>query len=290
MPYRDPVEWPDGARLVVTTSVMFEEGGQIFPVRSATPYGPLPADYRDFVNESWYEYGVNVAIPRILDIFDRHGVKSSFFVVGRACERNPGLVKEIAQRGHEVAGHGWEHRPQYSMEREEEREFIRKTVGILQRTVGEPPRGWNCGSPRDSVNTLELLKEQGFTYHIDDVADDVPFFRDVNGEKFVVVPYVPHLNDLRTISPGYTAPQWLEGYKFEFDWLYAEGHMRPTMMCITCHPRVGGRAWMAKVLNEFISYALKHPGVTFMRKRDIADWWYKRYGNEKPAKPFLMDT
>jgi len=281
MPYGQAIEWPDHARLVITTSVMFEEGGEVYPDSKAL--GPLPpmdwTKYRDYPTLSWFKYGCEVAVPRLLDIFDRQGIKTTFFVVGKACEINPQLVREIARREHEIAGHGWVWVDQYEMDLETEREFIRKSVEVIERTVGQRPLGWNCYALRDSDYTLELLVEQGFVYHIDEVSDDVPFLREVAGRPFVTVPYTIHLNDLVMVGfQGVTAPQLFEAYRYEFDWLYEESKRHPTMMTISCHPRVGGRPGTAKALNDFITYAKQHEGVAFMRKIDIANWWLKRYG------------
>src|SRR4030095_8806692 len=46
---------------------------------------------------------------RILDLFDRHGVRGAFFVLGEVAGFYPDLVREIATRGHEVACHGFHH-------------------------------------------------------------------------------------------------------------------------------------------------------------------------------------
>ena len=46
---------------------------------------------------------------RILDLFDRQGVRGSFFVLGEVATHYPGLVREIEARGHEVGCHGFHH-------------------------------------------------------------------------------------------------------------------------------------------------------------------------------------
>lgn len=45
----------------------------------------------------------------ILDLLDRHGAKATFFTLGWIAERYPSLVKQIVQRGHELASHGYGH-------------------------------------------------------------------------------------------------------------------------------------------------------------------------------------
>jgi Polysaccharide deacetylase len=47
----------------------------------------------------------------VLDLMDKHGIKLSSFMIGRAVENQPDLAREIVRRGHEAAAHGREHSP-----------------------------------------------------------------------------------------------------------------------------------------------------------------------------------
>lgn len=49
--------------------------------------------------------------PLFLDALADRGVRATFFLLGCQARRSPGLVREIAEQGHEVAVHGWLHRP-----------------------------------------------------------------------------------------------------------------------------------------------------------------------------------
>jgi len=92
MPYGQASEWPDHGRWVVTTSVLCEEGGEVSPDSKAR--GPLPprewAKYRDSPTMSWCREGDEGAVPRLLEILDRHGVSTTVCVVGKACEMTSG--------------------------------------------------------------------------------------------------------------------------------------------------------------------------------------------------------
>jgi peptidoglycan/xylan/chitin deacetylase (PgdA/CDA1 family) len=55
------------------------------------------------------EYGTDVAVPRILDVLDEHGVRAGFFLPGMVAEENPDLVREIDDRGHEIGHHSYAH-------------------------------------------------------------------------------------------------------------------------------------------------------------------------------------
>jgi hypothetical protein len=57
------------------------------------------------------------------------------------------------------------------------------------------------------VNTLEILQELGFIYHIDDLSADEPFLQQINGLPFATVPKSVHLNDIASFDfPGFNRP------------------------------------------------------------------------------------
>jgi hypothetical protein len=132
---------------------------------------------------------------------------------------------------------------------------------------------------RRGPNTLRLLQELGYLYHIDDLSRDEPFIEQVNGRDFVVVPYTLRNNDIllvegRSYSPG----QFLEQIKLDFDQLYEEGSRRRRMFSLSAHDRISGSPQMVRVWDEFLRYAKSHPGVRFMRKDEIA-----RYALQSPT-------
>ncbi len=104
---------------------------------------------------------------RLLDMFDEAQVKATFFVLGWVADRNKGLVKEIAARGHEVASHGYSHQLIYNQTQDEFREETRRSKSLLEDIVQTPVRGYRAASysiTRDSLWALDILAEAGFTY------------------------------------------------------------------------------------------------------------------------------
>jgi polysaccharide deacetylase family protein (PEP-CTERM system associated) len=104
---------------------------------------------------------------RVLDMFDRHQVKGTFFVLGWVAHRYPGLVREIASRGHEIACHSFSHRLVYDLTPAEFREDTRRAVGAIQDACGVIPRAYRAPSysiTQASLWALEVLAELGFTH------------------------------------------------------------------------------------------------------------------------------
>ncbi len=104
---------------------------------------------------------------RLLDIFDEFEVRSTFFVLGWVGERHPDLVNRIAQRGHEVASHGYAHRLVYDQTRKTFREDVRRAKGLLEEASGRQVLGYRAPSysitPR-SLWALDVLIEEGYQY------------------------------------------------------------------------------------------------------------------------------
>jgi peptidoglycan/xylan/chitin deacetylase (PgdA/CDA1 family) len=59
---------------------------------------------------------------------------------------------------------------------------------MIEEATGQRPIGYNCNWLRRSPNTLSLLQELGYLYHIDELSRDEPFIDPINGKDFVVVP------------------------------------------------------------------------------------------------------
>jgi peptidoglycan/xylan/chitin deacetylase (PgdA/CDA1 family) len=192
--------WPNGARLAVTVSMQFEAGGQPISGAPGPVDEPIETGYPDLPQNSFYEYGVREGIPRMLDLFDKHGIKVTSFMIGDAVAKRPELAKEIVDRGHEAAAHGRRWANQYLLGPDEERAWITDGVEAIERATDTRPRGYNNYWMRGSVHTLELLQQLGFTYHIDDLSADEPFIQQIAGAPFVTVPYTVHMNDISSFD------------------------------------------------------------------------------------------
>jgi peptidoglycan/xylan/chitin deacetylase (PgdA/CDA1 family) len=264
--------WPDNARIAVTTSLMFEAGSQ----DQQRTVGPIPVaqegDFPDLPTNSWFDYAANEGIPRALDLFDRHGVKASSFMTGMSVERYPDIAREIVKRGHEAAAHGRRWAPSFNMARDKEKEFIADGVASVERITGQSPVGWNANAMRNSINTLEILKELRFTYFIDDLSRDEPFIIPLPKGEICAVPYTAHLNDLHNLLNVYNLAQFERLLEDEFDQLYEEGAKRWRMMVVSLHDRIGTRPASIRMFDRVFEHMRRKKDVWFARKDEIARW------------------
>jgi polysaccharide deacetylase family protein (PEP-CTERM system associated) len=104
---------------------------------------------------------------RLLDIFDGAGVRGTFFVLGWVAERFPLLIKDIHQRGHEVASHGLSHTLIYEQTPEEFESETIKSKQILEQLIGAPVWGYRAASysiTKQSLWALDIIVAAGFRY------------------------------------------------------------------------------------------------------------------------------
>ena len=238
----------------------------------------MPAGQRDLFNESFFEYGSRVGVWRILNLLDKYSVPSTFFCCAVAFERNPEVARAVVERGHEVCGHGYRWEEYHNKTRDEEAEAIRMTVESLAQTTGVRPVGWFTRYG-PSVNTRELVVEEGgFIYDSGVFNDDLPYYTEVHGNPWPVLPYSFETNDSRFWRGGLNSVgDFYEYLKDTFDVLYEEGRTHPKMMSVGLHCRIAGRPARSRALDRFLRYARSHPGVWFARRDEIARWWLENY-------------
>jgi peptidoglycan/xylan/chitin deacetylase (PgdA/CDA1 family) len=265
--------WPNGSRLAVSVSMMFEGGGQPISGAGGLIPEPIAQGVPDLPTNAYFAYGYYEGIPRALDLFDKHDIKVSSFTIGEAIKKAPELAQEIVRRGHEAAAHGRVWSNSYNLPRSDEKRFIADSAEIIHRITGQQPVGWNAYFLRNSVHILERLQELGFIYYIDEPSRDEPFIIPVKGKDFVTVPYTFHLNDISAYPfEGYSPIAYEQALEDEFDQLYEEGAKRRRMMLVGLHDRINGHANRIRVLDRFFTYAKSKPDVWFARKDEIARW------------------
>lgn len=268
---KEKTKWSDGSRMVVSISMQFESGGQ--PENAESPFPQnLEAGYKDLPAETWYQYGYKEGIPRMLDNWDKLGIKVTSHMVGTAVLKNPDLAKEIVDRGHEAAAHGMNWSSQYNLSYEDEKKFIKNGADAIKKITGFNPVGYNANWLRRGENTLVILQELGFKYHIDDLSRDEPFIIQVKNKDFVVVPYTLRCNDILLIEgKNFSTDQFFNQVKAEFDQLYEESEFKKRQLSISFHDRIGGSPQMVKTAYDLVRYIQKHKGVSFKRKDEIAE-------------------
>jgi peptidoglycan-N-acetylglucosamine deacetylase len=269
--FNDRTSWPDGKRIAVFLSFDFQGGEDIRP------------DSKGTVNhEEWTqaEYGPNTGIWRILRILDELDLKVTFLTCGGIAERFPDAVKAIAERGHEVAGHGYHHEVARDLTREQEKEVILKTTDMIEKRIGKRPVGWR--SCTQSPNSIEILMEQGYLWNSNSFSHDLPFIWKGNNSKLAELPRHPfgdgRIYTHRDSGDPNTA---LVIWKAFFDELYEESGHGAAFCPFQIHPYISSRPGRARALKELIHYISRHEGVWFARGSELAELTLNRLTPER---------
>ena len=104
---------------------------------------------------------------RLLDLFDEVDHRGTFFSLGWVADRQAALLREIADRGHEVACHGYGHELVYAIGPEKFRSDLRRARESLEQASGVRVTGYRAPSysiTHDSLWALDILAEEGFLY------------------------------------------------------------------------------------------------------------------------------
>jgi len=112
-----------------------------------------------------YPLRVEQNTRRVLEMFRKHNVRATFFVLGWVAERCAKLVREIADDGHEVGCHGYAHQPIYNGDEKEFREDLRHALTIIETILSCRVRSYRAPSysiTNDTMWALDILADEGF--------------------------------------------------------------------------------------------------------------------------------
>jgi peptidoglycan-N-acetylglucosamine deacetylase len=148
---------------------------------------------------------VRAQTMRLLDLLDARRRRATFFVLGWVAERDKSLVREIADRGHEIASHGMSHALPDAQARREFRLDVRDSKRLLEDLAQEPVTGYRA--PGFAVNRRtpwahEILADEGYVYsssvcppRIDDGgagAHTTPWTADAGRRSILELPPLSH--------------------------------------------------------------------------------------------------
>ncbi len=106
-------------------------------------------------------------VHAILDMFDEAEVKATFFTLGWVAERHGGIMREIVNRGHEIASHGWDHGRVFRMDRALFAADIERARKVLEDASGSRVSGYRAPSFSIDLRTpwaFQELAAQGYAY------------------------------------------------------------------------------------------------------------------------------
>jgi peptidoglycan-N-acetylglucosamine deacetylase len=249
-----------------------------------------------------------VGSPRLLKMFERFGIKTTWFIPGHSIETFPEQMQAVADAGHEIGIHGYTHENPIAMTREQEEIILDRCIALVTKMGGKPPTGYVAPWWEFSPVTNELLVERGIKYDHSLMHNDFhPYYVRV-GDSWTRIDYsqnpetwmkpllrgtetglieIPaswYLDDLPPMmfikkapnSHGFVNPRDIEQiWRDQFDWVYRE--MDYAVFPITIHPDVSGRPQVLLMLERLYEYMKGHAGVRFVTMNEMADDFARRF-------------
>ncbi len=100
----------------------------------------------------------------LLDSVKSNNPKATFFILGWLAERLPSLIREIHDRGHEVASHGYNHHLSSKQGPSELRNDLIDSKKILEDIIGSPLYGYRAPSFAIDDASLKVVEQSGYMY------------------------------------------------------------------------------------------------------------------------------
>ena len=255
--------WPEGYRCCVNISFDYDA--------SSAKMWTTPLD---IINQSRGRFSPNVAIPRILDLLDRHSMKTTFFVPGWTADNHPESVEEIIRRGHEIGAHGYIHEKLGELSWEAEDDVFKRSLHSLGR-LGVKPEGFRAPSWLISDRTIDRIINYGFKYDSNFMDNDMPYMLKWRGKDtgLVELPVDWMMDDWPQYDTERRAPEAAyQLWKPEFEGLYRLGRY----FGLTCHPQASGRISRLDMLEKLITEMEAKGDVWFATCKQVADWTRKK--------------
>jgi peptidoglycan/xylan/chitin deacetylase (PgdA/CDA1 family) len=270
---RPPLKLPDGLRLIIWPVFSLEHWDISRPMARTviTPPQGQPM-LPDHPNWSWHEYGMRVGFWRLKRMFDALKIIPTVAINGRTCETYPKVIRAVADAGWEINAHSYEQIPMHKLD--DERSAIMKTMEVITKFWGRPPRGWFGPGLTQTYDTVDYLSEAGIEYIGDWSLDDEPVTLKTKHKPMVALPYNFEQHDIvMMMLQGHTSDQMYRRSMDAFEWLYKESAERAKIMSISVHPYISGVAHRIAYVERAFNEILSRPGVACWNGDKILDWY-----------------
>ena len=264
-------------------------------------------------------FATEVGVPRLLNLFKKFNLQTSFFIPGHTIETFPKEMDLIVEAGHEIGAHGYLHENPVAMTKTQEEDVLVKSIELIENLCGKKPTGYVAPWWEMSNSTAGLLLKHGFSYdHSQSYRDFQPFYARV-GDEWNVIDYTAsakdwmkplkhgqeidlvdiganwYVDDLPPMmfmkkvpnSHGFVSPRDIEQmWKDQFDWVYRE--MDYAVFAFTIHPDVSGRPQVLLMLERVIEYISRHPGCEWLTFDAIANDFRAKFPFDGKLRPEVI--
>lgn len=229
----------------------------------------------DLPNWSWHEYGMRVGFWRFVDTLKSRKIIPTLALNGIVVDYYPKAVEEALNLDWELMGHGFIQRPMHKVDNEYV--DIKTTIEKIKNFSNKDIIGWESPGLTETLDTLDVLADNGIKYVADWVIDDQPQDLIVkNKNRMLALPYTVEMNDVViTAVQNHSSNEIFERGKAQFEQLYKESKQTTKIMSISIHPYLTGVPHRINYLNKLLDYISDHDDVVFMTGEEINNWYCK---------------
>ena len=261
---------------------------------------------RGQTSPSWIsrgEFGPRVGMPRLLALFEKYGIRTTWFVPGHTIETYRKACERVVKAGDEIAHHGWTHRPPAELSAEEEEAELVRANEQIRKLTGKRARGYRSPSWDLSPHSVRLMLKHGFVYDSSLMGDDYQPYYCRQGDKIELlepakfgketklvempiqwcVDDSPHFEFVRTattirqglMNANAVLENWVD------DYLYMKQTTDWGVLTYTCHPFIIGRGHRMMMLEKLIRKCADN-GAVFMTMEDaVAEFKKRKAGRDR---------
>lgn len=280
-PKRPKIRWPDDATIAlwIVTNIEFFSLTDPVPGPFNERVSRTDAKLPSVLMWSYRDYGNRVGIWRMMDLFERRGIRSTVALNSAICDYHPEIVSAAAELRWEFMGHGYTNAIRLNeMPPEDESSTIAAVFDRIEKATGKRPRGWLGSGLEETWNTLDYLVEQGCEYVADWKNDDQPYLMNIDGKRLVSLPYSWEVNDVpQLLSAGRSTGEFEAVVRRTFDVLRREAKQSGSgrVMCMALHPYTIGVPHHIDMLDSSLAYIQSHPDVWCATGGEIVEHWLR---------------
>jgi peptidoglycan-N-acetylglucosamine deacetylase len=276
-----PLHLPEGKRLAVSLSPDFDA--------QSLWIGTFQSSSQTMLSRG--EFGAEVGAPRLLETFQRYGVRTTWCVPTHTIQTFRRSVDAILDHGHEVAAHGVYHEYVPKLDAAEERRLIELQLAQHETLLGSRPRGYRSPALDVTDITLDLLSEYGFDWDSSLMGRDFEPYRprmvtaidrergnafgpEIDILEFPVSWFLDDFPELESFpsnplmqSNETVLRRWIDSFDFAYD------RCPGGAMTWTLHPQTIGRSHNLLMLERFLDHVVAHDGIWFTTISELFDCW-----------------
>ncbi|KAF7122791.1 hypothetical protein CNMCM5793_000901 [Aspergillus hiratsukae] len=245
-----------------------------------------------------------VGIQRLLDLFKKHNLKSTWFIPGHSIETFPVQCKKVVKAGHEIALHGYLHEDPRKCSVEQQRAIMHKSYDLIKDLSGKAPRGTCAPFNQLSETQVDILEELGIEYDNSMSAHDClpywlvdghswtkvqydkpaeewmkPFVHGTRKRNIVEIPcswYMEDMMPMQYLQNVGNANGWVDPRTVEYMWKerfeYFYENYDEFVFPMTLHPDTAGLPHVLRMVERFLLWTMSKSGVEWVEYGDINDW------------------